>query len=244
MGALLGCKAPPAEVAEQAAPLAIPPPPKVEDTPGPYVLRYFSAVTGELLPAKTPSEIPEAARGQVLVAPEDPKLHGPWLYVADLSKKGPGGYAVRAVDRSELEKARAAAHPGPSAATAAGPSLEPPAGAGGAASPGASGGSVGPGGSVGTGQGLAAQASDRDVVIYRTAWCGYCKKAADYLRLKGVAYVEKDLETDPGARADMLARARRAGVAAESLQGVPILSVRGRIISGFNRAAIDSALGG
>ncbi|MBM4345676.1 MAG: NrdH-redoxin, partial [Deltaproteobacteria bacterium] len=87
-------------------------------------------------------------------------------------------------------------------------------------------------------------ATDQQVIIYRTAWCGYCKKAAEYLRLKGVPFEEKDLERDPGAREDMLARARKAGVPESRLQGVPILSVKGKIINGFDRGAIDRALGG
>ena len=82
------------------------------------------------------------------------------------------------------------------------------------------------------------------VVIYRTAWCGYCKKAAEYLRLKGVPFVERDLEKDPGARKDMLQQAAKAGVPASQLQGVPILYINGRILSGFSRPAIDAALGG
>ncbi len=57
-------------------------------------------------------------------------------------------------------------------------------------------------------------------------------------------FVEKDIEKDPNARKDMLARAQRAGVPQSSLQGVPILAVRGKIITGFDRNAIDRALGG
>ena len=89
-----------------------------------------------------------------------------------------------------------------------------------------------------------ASASAGEVIIYRTAWCGYCKKAAEYLTLKGVPFVERDLERDPGARQDMLQRAAKAGVPSSQLQGVPILYIKGRILSGFSRPAIDAALGG
>jgi hypothetical protein len=41
----------------------------------------------------------------------------------------------------------------------------------------------------------------------------------------------------------MLARAQKAGFPAQRLQGVPILYVKGRIIPGFDRNAIDQALG-
>lgn len=218
------------ESAEQAAPVALPKPPVVAESGGPYVLRYFSAATGELVAAKTPAEVPEGARGQVLVAPEDPELQGPWLFVADLTKKAGAGYEVRVVDRAEIEKQMAAAKPAPepaAAAPAAPPSSAPSvAGEPAPAAP------------------VAAAVKDNDVIIYRTSWCGYCKKAAEYLRAKGVKFVEKDIEKDPNARKDMLARAQRAGVPQSSLQGVPILAVKGKIITGFDRGAIDRALGG
>lgn len=218
-----GQKAPPLE---QVAPIAIPPPPKVADLAGPYVLRYFSPTSGELKAVRTPAEVPQGARAQVVVSPEDPNLAGTWLYVADLTKKEGDSYAVRSVDRAELELQIAKAHPPAPPVPAA--KAENVAGrvASGSAAP------------------SAATAGDSDVVIYRTVWCGYCKKAAEYLRLKGVPFVEKDLERDAGAREDMLARARKAGVPQSKLEGVPILSVRGHIITGFDRAAIDAALRG
>lgn len=209
-----------AEEAGQVAPIAVPVPPVVSDAAGPYALRYFAPVSGELVQVKTPADVPQGARGQVLVTFEDPALQGPWLYVADLTQKKAEGYAVRSVDRQELEQSLAASAPKPPAPDPAQPVAAGPAAT--AAPTNASG----------------------DVVIFRTAWCGYCKKAAEYLKLKGVPFVEKDLERDAGAREDMLARARKAGVGPDRLQGVPILSVRGKIINGFDRGAIDRALAG
>jgi glutaredoxin len=185
-----------------------PVPPLVKDGPGAFVLRYFSPTSGDLIVAKEVSGVPEAARKQVLVVPDDATKQGPWLFVADLSAKEGEQYAVRVVDRFELEKAHAAAQPAAKPASAQ------------------------------------VAAADGDVILYKTAWCGYCKKAAEYLRLKGVPYVEKDLERDAGARQDMLARAKKAGVPSSSLGGVPILYIKGRVLSGFSREAIDQALGG
>jgi len=204
----------PAETA--AAPVTLPAPPAVGDAAGAWVLRYFAPATGKFVAVRTPAEVPEGARGQVIVVPEDPQLQGPWLYVADLTKKTGSGYAVRTVDRMELEKQIAAANPPPAAAPS--PAAAP---ASGAAAP-----------------------AGKDVVVYRTAWCGYCKKTAEYLKLKGVAFVEKDLERDPGAREEMLARAQRAGIPASQLQGVPIIAIGNHVITGFSRDAIDRALGG
>lgn len=230
LAAIAGCGKSTADEETQVAPATIPPPPAVTDSAGAYVLRYFAPASGQLLPVKTPAEVPEGARAQVVVTYEDAALQGPWLYVADLTQKQGAGYAVRAVDRQELESQIAAARPKPAAAPAADPGAKPAQAAGAAPSNQAA--------------GAAPAHADSDVVIFRTAWCGYCKKTAEYLTLKGVPFVEKDLERDAGARQDMLARAKRAGVPESRLQGVPILSVKGKIITGFDRNAIDRALGG
>jgi glutaredoxin len=216
--AAAGCTKTPDDEPAQVAPAAIPQPPAVTDAAGPWILRYFSPASGELIAAKTPAEVPEGARGQVLVAYEDPALQGPWVFVADLSQAQGGKYAVRAVARQEIEAQHA---PAPVAKVEV-----PAAPADSAPKP------------------AAAAVADRDVIIYRTQWCGYCKKAAEYLTLKHIPFVEKDLERDPGARQDMLTRAQKSGVPADRLQGVPILWVRGHLISGFDRNAIDRALGG
>ncbi|MSQ83069.1 MAG: hypothetical protein EXR77_09175 [Myxococcales bacterium] len=220
---LASCQKGPEDEAEQVAPATLPQPLPISDEVGPFVLRYFAPASGQLVPAKTVAEVPEGARAQVIVTYDDPALHGPWLFVADLTQKVGTHYTVRSVDRVEMERQLAAAQPKqPTVAPA-----EPAAAA-----------------AIQAPSAPSTAAIDRDVVIYRTVWCGYCKKAAEYLRLKGVAFVEKDLETDSGAREDMLARAKKAGVPESRLQGVPILSVKGKIINGFDRAAIDRALGG
>jgi glutaredoxin len=206
-----------------------PPAPPIGDAPGPWTLRYFDPASGELKAARAIADVPAAGRAQVLVSYDDPALQGAWIYVADLSQKQGDRYPVRALPRAEIEAQRAAA----TAARRAQP----------AAATGSAAGQGRVAGSAAASASEPAAAADRDVIIYRTAWCGYCKKAAEYLRLKGVAFAEKDIEADPGAREDMLRRARAAGFPAERLQGVPILSVRGRIIPGFDRGAIDRALG-
>lgn len=219
--ALSACAKGAEEPAVQAAPAAIPQPPPIGDQAGSHTLRYFAVASGQLETVRTPAEVPAGARGQVLVTYDDPTLQGPWLYVADLTQKQGEHYPVRSMAREELEAQVAAARPKPQAPPAV--DQAPVAAA--------------PAGSV-------AGATDQDVVIFRTAWCGYCKKAAEYLKLKGVPFVEKDLEADPGARQDMLQRAQRSGFPANRLQGVPILSVKGKIIPGFDRNAIDRALAG
>ncbi|MDP6945763.1 MAG: glutaredoxin domain-containing protein [Myxococcota bacterium] len=209
--ALPACKEAPSAHDETVAELATPPrqpekTPLVNDDAGQHVLRYFSPTTGKLILARRVSEVPEGARSQVIVVPNDPSMQGPWLFVADLINKTGDSYPVRVVDRFELEKRVASVRPKPAP------------------------------------QQPATASGDDEVILYKTAWCGYCTKAAEYLRLKGVPFVERDLEREADARQDMMDRARRAGFPVSRLQGVPILYVKGTMLTGFNRDAIDAAL--
>jgi glutaredoxin 3 len=73
-----------------------------------------------------------------------------------------------------------------------------------------------------------------NVIIYSADWCAFCHAAKDYLDKKGVAYTEKDVESDPK-------------IAQEAMQvsgqtGIPVLSIDGEIIIGFDRPKIDAAL--
>jgi glutaredoxin len=228
----VACREPDSALTESARPAA-PTPPTVTDGEGPYTLRYFAPLSGDLLPVRKPADVPDGARGQVIVVPDDLALQGPWLFVADLTQKQGDRYIIQTVDRYELEQQRAAAQPKTAPPAADHANAQPPSVP--SPSPPAPGMPQPP---------VRAGKSDTDVVLFKTPWCGYCKKAAQYLKLKGVQFVERDLESDPGARADLAARAQRAGFPTERLQGVPILSIKGRIVTGFDRGAIDRALAG
>lgn len=82
-------------------------------------------------------------------------------------------------------------------------------------------------------------AGSEEVVIFGASWCGACREAEAYLRGRGIAFVERDIEREPGAREDMQRRAARAGI---SPRGIPVIDFRGRIIQGFDRAALDRAI--
>jgi glutaredoxin 3 len=45
-----------------------------------------------------------------------------------------------------------------------------------------------------------------DVVIYTSAWCGYCARARALLEHKGIAFREIKVDEDPADREAMLAR--------------------------------------
>jgi len=71
------------------------------------------------------------------------------------------------------------------------------------------------------------------VVLYSTAWCGYCKATRRFLDEKGIPYREFDIDKDATAR-----------IAYEALggRGIPILDVNGTLIRDFKPDAILAAL--
>jgi glutaredoxin len=77
------------------------------------------------------------------------------------------------------------------------------------------------------------------VVIYGASWCGPCHMTADWLKARGVAYVMKDIEQTPGARAEMEATLTRAG---RRSNGIPVIDVKGQILVGFDATALAEAL--
>jgi glutaredoxin len=73
-----------------------------------------------------------------------------------------------------------------------------------------------------------------DVVLYTTSWCPYCRKARDYLRSRGVDFIEYDIEKDKEAAV----RKRQL----DNRGGVPFAIINGRSISGFSASAYERAL--
>lgn len=81
--------------------------------------------------------------------------------------------------------------------------------------------------------------ASNDVIIYGASWCGACRSAARYLAQRGVPYQEKDIERDQGARAEMNAKARAAGLRPS---GIPVIDFRGNILTGFDQRRIDALI--
>lgn len=77
------------------------------------------------------------------------------------------------------------------------------------------------------------------VTIYTTSWCGVCQKAKAFLTAQGVRFVERDVEKDSGAQAEVSEKARRAGIRP---QGVPVIDVYGELFVGFDEGALRAAL--
>lgn len=73
------------------------------------------------------------------------------------------------------------------------------------------------------------------VEIYTTSWCGYCKKAIDFLSSNGINYQEYDIEKSKVAKGRMKALGGSGGV--------PFAIINGNTVSGFSKEKYKQALG-
>jgi len=87
--------------------------------------------------------------------------------------------------------------------------------------------------------GIQAPAFSAKVVLYTAPWCGFCKKAAAHLRSRGVAFEERDIDSDRSAAVELSRKLREAGL---SGGGIPVLDIAGTIVIGFKKERIDQLL--
>ena len=69
------------------------------------------------------------------------------------------------------------------------------------------------------------------VLLYRTATCGYCKKAAAYMTGKGIPFVERDIDTDSWAKQEY----DNYGIT-----GVPVIVFGSETLRGFSESKFDA----
>ncbi len=72
-----------------------------------------------------------------------------------------------------------------------------------------------------------------EVWIYTTPSCGYCRAAKDYMRLKGVAYLEKDISANAVNKAEFRAMGGR---------GVPVTLAGSQRLNGYSEEAFSAFL--
>ena len=75
------------------------------------------------------------------------------------------------------------------------------------------------------------------MIVYSTAWCGYCKRAKAWLTARNVPFVAKDVETEPAAAEELEAKKQAAGMGGQG--GVPVIDVGGQLIHGFDVPALE-----
>ena len=72
------------------------------------------------------------------------------------------------------------------------------------------------------------------VVLYYADWCGYCKKAKRWLDERNIGYDLRDVD---------IPRYGEELAEVSGSKSVPVLSVGGEIVRGFNPDAYERALG-
>jgi len=72
------------------------------------------------------------------------------------------------------------------------------------------------------------------VTIYTTPTCGYCHQAKQFLSRQGVRYVEKNVAADRQAATEM--------VRVSGQQGVPVITVDGQVVVGFDQPRLMQLL--
>lgn len=82
-------------------------------------------------------------------------------------------------------------------------------------------------------------AAESDVTIYMASWCGACRGAAAFLRSRKVPFVEKDIEKDPAAAAEMKRKASAKGL---TPRGVPVIDFHGELMLGFDQQRLSTLI--
>lgn len=76
---------------------------------------------------------------------------------------------------------------------------------------------------------------EKNVTIYTTPTCAFCKLAKEFFQTHGVPYRERDVVSDAAAREDAI---RKSGQL-----GVPVIDIDGQIVIGFDRGKLRELLG-
>ncbi len=75
----------------------------------------------------------------------------------------------------------------------------------------------------------------REVKLYTTSSCGYCKLVKEFLKEKNIRYTEFDVGMDAIKRNEMLEKTGQ--------MGVPVIDIDGEIIIGFDKERLSQILG-
>ncbi len=75
----------------------------------------------------------------------------------------------------------------------------------------------------------------KNVTIYSTPTCHFCKAAKEFFTEKNVAFINYDVATDAAKRAEMIELTGQLGV--------PVIVIDGEAMVGFNREVVAGKLG-
>ena len=75
----------------------------------------------------------------------------------------------------------------------------------------------------------------KNVTIYSTPSCHFCKMAKEFFKENNVAYTEHDVASDMDKRKEMVEKSGQLGV--------PVILIENDLIVGFDKQKISSLLG-
>ena len=75
----------------------------------------------------------------------------------------------------------------------------------------------------------------KNITVYSTPTCVYCKMAKDYFTSKGLTYSEYNVAEDNTKLDEMVQKSGQ--------MGVPVIDIDGKVFVGFNKKEIETALG-
>lgn len=73
------------------------------------------------------------------------------------------------------------------------------------------------------------------IKVYSTPTCPYCKLVKDFLDEKKIEYSDINVANDPAAANEM--------VKMSGQMGVPVVDINGQVIVGWNKDALEEAIG-
>lgn len=76
---------------------------------------------------------------------------------------------------------------------------------------------------------------NKKVKIYSTPTCYYCLKAKEFFAKNGIKYEEVNVAADMKAREEAVRKSHQTGV--------PVIEIGNEVIVGFDRMAVEAALG-
>jgi glutaredoxin-like YruB-family protein len=75
----------------------------------------------------------------------------------------------------------------------------------------------------------------KDVKIYSTPSCPYCMRTKQFLKDNNISFQDFDVSNDESKAKEMTEKSGQ--------MGVPVIDIEGKIVVGFDKEAISSALG-
>ena len=77
--------------------------------------------------------------------------------------------------------------------------------------------------------------SAKEVKVYSTPTCPWCRRVKQFLEDNGIKYKDFNVAEDPAAREEMINKCKRLAV--------PTICIYGEVILGFNEAQLKEKLG-